>query len=77
MASLLDPISSTALLPSAFVSSVLNNHIPPDTLEPSLAAHSALPTHASIIAALSETDAAIHQLEVCCLSVHCIDGRIG
>jgi len=57
-------ISPTHSLPSTFVQSVRNNHVPPDDAPDDVAGLTPFPDRQSLIDALSTTDFAIHEIEV-------------
>jgi hypothetical protein len=65
------PTSSSFALPFSLVESVLNNHIPPDNLPPSIASKNPLPNREALLTALTQTDTAINAVEV----VHITDNQ--
>jgi hypothetical protein len=58
------PPSSSFALPFSLVESVLNNHIPPENLPPSIASETPLPNREALLTALTQTDTAINAVEV-------------
>jgi hypothetical protein len=54
----------THSLPGAFVESVTNNHVPPDSRDEDIATLAPFPDRHSLVEALNHTDTAIHAIEV-------------
>ena len=68
------PRSSSFALPFSLMESVLNNHIPPENLAPSIASETPLPNREALLTALTQTDTAINTIEV--FQIMCIQADL-